>query len=418
MLDRLLILINAKREELPTAIVAFAYYFLLLFGYYLIRPVRETMGIEAGVKNLHWLFTATFVTMMLIVPLFGYLTSRFTRRHFICISYSLVILSLILFYISLSLSLEKIITARIFYVWVSVFNLFIVSIFWSLMTDLFSTDTSKRLFPFIAAGGTSGAITGPLVTGSIVNTVGIANLLLLSAAAIAIAIACVVWLTRNDGRTTGKNTAMGGNILEAFQLIIRSKYLLGICLLMLLYSTTSTFLYFQQAWIVKTAVITAENKTALFAWMDFSVNLLTLTFQLLITSRLMKHLGLAVTLAIIPLAVTLGFIGLSFAPVLVTIVAFQVIRRAGNYAIMRPAREALYVILSPQEKYKAKNFIDTFVYRTGDVSSAWIYAGFMTLGFSLGAIALIGAAFSLAWLGVAYALGLSYKLKQANEYDN
>lgn len=415
MINSLLKLINAEKNELATVLIAFIYYFLLMFGYYLLRPVRDTMGIEAGVENLHWLFTATFITMILIVPLFGFLTSRFSRRYFICISYSIVIISMLIFYVALTRQWSSMLVASTFYVWVSVFNLFIVSIFWSLMTDIFSSESSKRLFPFIAAGGTSGAIAGPFVTGIIVHTVGIANLLLLSAGLIFAATFCVLWLTRNDNKQSMTNPAMGGSVFEAVKLIARSNYLLGICLLMLLYSTTSTFLYFEQAWIVSKAVVTSESKTALFAWIDFAVNVLTLSFQLLFTARIIKSFGLAITLTIIPAAVTLAFIGLSIAPALITIVIIQVIRRAGNYAIMRPAREALYVILTPQEKYKAKNFIDTLVYRTGDVSSAWIYTAITALGFSMLPAALFGGAFATIWLWVAYRMGLSYESRSEGQ---
>lgn len=228
---------------------------------------------------------------------------------------------------------------------------------------------------------------------------------------LALAIVCVLWLTRGDKNPQHAQHELGGSIFEAVKLVFSSKYLIGIALLVLLYSTTSTFLYFEQAYIVRDAITSSESKTALFAWMDFAVNVLTLLFQLTITARIIKRFGLTITLCILPAAVTLAFFGLSVAPALLTIVLIQTVRRAGNYAIMRPAREALYVILTPQEKYKAKNFIDTVVYRCGDVSSAWVYASITAIGFTLVPLALFGAGFSALWLFVAYGLGRSYESK-------
>ncbi|MEA2078480.1 MAG: MFS transporter, partial [Pseudomonadota bacterium] len=305
---------------------------------------------------------------------------------------------------------------RAFFIWVSIFNLFVVSVFWSFMADLFSNEQAKRLFGFIAAGGTAGALLGPVLTTALAIPLGPGNLLLVSACFLFWAVFCVNRLISgctNRQDSVAMNTsvpsrveqAMGGGVFAGIQLVARSPYLLGICALMLLFTTLATFLYFQQAQIIRDNFSDSAERTAVFAAMDLAVNTLTIVIQIFITGRLVKWLGLPVTLALIPLLLGVGFAVLGSAPVLSVLVVVQVIRRAGNYAIMRPAREMLYVVLGREEKYKAKNFIDTLVYRGGDAVSAWVYAGLRAMGFSLGAIAWLAVPVAGAWAWLAYALG-------------
>ena len=287
------------------------------------------------------------------------------------------------------------------------------------MADLYRNRQAKRLFGFIAAGGTAGAIAGPLLTASLALSIGPASLLLISALCLCWALLCIhrliAWKERV--RATAENTtagaltgaeadpALGGSLFAGVQLVLRSPYLLGICLLMLLFTTLATFLYFQQAQIIRDNFTDPAARTAVFAGIDLAVNSLTLLIQVLLTGRLVKWLGLPVTLALIPLLLGTGFLAIGFAPVLAVLVVVQVTRRAGNYAIMRPAREMLYVVLGREEKYKAKNFIDTVVYRGGDAVSAWIYDGLRMLGLGLSAIAFIAVPLAAVWAGVAYRLG-------------
>ncbi|MCM8857667.1 MAG: MFS transporter [Candidatus Thiodiazotropha sp.] len=409
-------LVNIRQGEGRAIVWSFIYFFSLLSSYYILRPIRDEMGITAGIENLHWLFTGTFIAMLMVVPLFGYLTSRLQRRQFLPYVYYFFIINILLFYLLFESEYSIVITARAFFIWISVFNLFVVSVFWSFMTDLFSSEQAKRLFGFIAAGGTIGAIAGPLLTTILVQQLGTSTMLLISVGLLGLSIVCIRQLSGWQYAQHDKETnqyqhekPLGGGLLDGIRLVACSPYLLGISLLMLLFTLLSTFLYFQQAQIVKEAFTDSETRTAVFAAIDFTVNTLTLIIQTLITARLVKGLGLGLTLALIPLWLSLGFLLLGLFPILPVLIAVQVMRRAGNYAIMRPAREMLYVVLSREEKYKAKNFIDTVVYRGGDAVSSWIYAGFKGVGFSLSTIAWIAVPISLIWAWIAYALGRKQK---------
>ncbi|MCG8028301.1 MAG: MFS transporter [Candidatus Thiodiazotropha taylori] len=395
---------------------SFLYFFSLLSSYYVLRPIRDEMGIVAGIDQLQWLFTGTFIAMLLVVPLFGFITSRLQRRQFLPYVYLFFIFNLILFYLIFESAESLTNVARVFFIWLSVFNLFVVSVFWSFMADLYRNEQAKRLFGLIASGGTIGAMTGPLLTATLVQQLGTSQMMLISAGLLCLSILCINrlirWQATNDDREEQNDRSservekpIGGSIWDGILLVLRSPYLMGICVLMLLFTLLSTFLYFQQAQIIKLAVADSEARTALFATIDLSVNALTLLIQTLITARLIKGLGLAMVLALIPLLLCLGFVLLALFPALPVLVAVQVLRRAGNYAVMRPSREMLYVVLRRDEKYKAKNFIDTVVYRGGDAVSSWVYTGFRTLGMSLSTIACIAAPIALIWAWVAYRLG-------------
>ena len=393
---------------------SFSYFFALLCSYYIIRPMRDEMGILGGVENLQWLFTGTLLVMTMAIPLFGWISSSFPRRQFLPYVYSFFITILLLFYFLLDRQIAQVYVARAFFIWASVFNLFVVSVFWSFMTDLYSNTQARRLFGFIAAGGTVGALTGPALAVLLVQPFGAKTLLLVSAVFLLWAIVCIaklsVWSatnTRVKDETIARQqeNLLGGGIWSGVTMVMHSPYLLGICLLMLLFTTLATFLYFMQAQIIRDAFADSAQRTAVFASIDLVVNGLTLITQIFITSRLIKWFGLAAVLAIIPLLLAIGFIILGLSPVLGVLLVVQVIRRAGNYAVMRPAREMLYVVLSREEKYKAKNFIDTVVYRTGDAVSAWVYAGMRSVGMSLSTIALIAVPVALVWAWVAFGLG-------------
>jgi len=408
--------LNVQAQEVRAIFWSFSYFFALLCSYYIIRPMRDEMGIAGGVENLQWLFSATFVTMLAAVPLFGWVSSRFPRRRFLPYLYYFFIVNLLVFFVLFRSDITHAWVARAFFIWVSIFNLFVVSVFWSFMADLFNNEQAKRLFGFIAAGGTVGALVGPVLTTALAIPLGPTNLLLLSACFLLWAVFCVNRLigsgtTRPDSAavnaaaSSNVEQAMGGGVFAGIQLVARSPYLLGICALMLLFTTLATFLYFQQAQIIRDHFADPAERTAVFAAMDLAVNTLTIVIQIFITGRLVKWLGLAATLALIPLLLGAGFAVLGYAPVLSVLVVVQVIRRAGNYAIMRPAREMLYVVLGREEKYKAKNFIDTAVYRAGDAMSAWVYAGLRAMGFSLGSIAWLAVPVAGLWAWLAYTLG-------------
>lgn len=412
-------LLSTVRQEERSAIgISAAYFFCLLCSYYMLRPLRDEMGIAGGVANLPWVFTATFVAMLCVVPLFGWLTARFTRRRLLPLIYGFFILSLLLFYGAFQVTHLQALVARVFFVWTSVFNLFVVSVFWSLMADLFSMSQGKRLFGFVAAGGSAGAMAGPLFTALAVDALGPANMLPAAALVLGGALYCVYWLlnwSEENGAGSGAgdsnlepgsiHTPLGGGVWAGAVSAARSRYLLGICLFIWLFTSLSTFVYFEQAHIVAGAFDDPARRTALFAAMDLAVNVLTIVVQVLVTGRVMNSLGLAPSLTAVPLAVLLGFMALALWPTLGMLVIFQVLRRAGNYAITRPAREVLFTVVEPEAKYKAKNFIDTVVYRGGDALSGWLFAGLKGLGLGLSGIALVAVPVAALWALTAWRLG-------------
>ncbi|MGD8631274.1 MAG: MFS transporter, partial [Gammaproteobacteria bacterium] len=281
-------LVNVRPGEVAALVWAFLYFFSLLCSYYIVRPMRDEMGIAGGVDNLQWLFTGTFLAMLAVVPLFGWVSSRFERRRFLPAVYGFFIANLLLFFVLFQSAVTHAWVARAFFIWTSVFNLFVVSVFWSFMTDIFSNAQARRLFGCIAAGGTAGAICGPLLTTLLALPLGPANLLPVSAGLLGIAVFCIhrlgAWQAaagQGNPAATQNAAAIGGQVLAGVQLALRSPYLLGICLLMLLFTTLATFLYFQQAQIVRDSFSDPAQRTAVFAAMDLAVNILTLLFQVL-----------------------------------------------------------------------------------------------------------------------------------------
>jgi AAA family ATP:ADP antiporter len=382
--------------------------------------MRDEMGIAGGVDKLQWMFTGTFLAMLAAVPLFGWVARRFPVKRFLPYVYYFFILNLIIFFGLFKSDVTHAYVARAFFIWTSVFNLFIVSVFWSFMTDTYNNDQAKRLFGVIAAGGTAGALTGPILTASLVTPLGASNLLLISIFFLAIAVGCIhriiSWRksSRSETRegpsveaeTSGvRDEAIGGSIFAGIRLVFSSSYLIGVCFLILFYTTLATFLYFQQAQLVRDTFDDPASRTAVFAAMDFAVNFLTVITQLFLTSRIVRKWGLSWGLALIPLALGIGFMLLGMMPTLALLIVVQVLRRAGNYALMRPAREMLYVVLGKEEKYKAKNFIDTVVYRGGDAVSAWAYSGLKAAGLSLSALAWIAVPLAGIWAWISFRLG-------------
>ena len=410
MFQKLSPLLKLEPGEARAVGWAFAYFFLLLASYYILRPLRDEMGIAGGIDKLPWVFTGTFIAMLAAVPLFGFITARLPRQRFLPLVYGFFILNLLLFYAAFQHEDWRAHTARAFFIWVSVFNLFVVSVFWSFMVDLFASSQGKRLFGLIAAGGTAGAITGPTLTALLAAPLGPVNLLPISALLLAGTVLCIRQLGHWSARqpaAPSRHAAepLGGSIFAGLTLIVRSPYLLGIALFMLLFTTLATFLYFEQAHIVAQSFTAPAERTRFFALLDLAVNTLTVLTQVLVTSRLLTRLGVAGTLALMPLLSALGFALLALTPALAVLAGFQVLRRAGEYAVTRPARELLYTVVDRETKYKAKNALDTVVYRGGDALAGWLFAGLKSLGIGLAMIAWIAVPLALVWAGVAYALG-------------
>lgn len=409
--------VTVKPQEISALLVSCLYFYLVLCAYYIIRPIRSEMAIANGVENLQWLMLMAMLILFAIMPVFGWLTSRFKTQQFLAISILFFASHLVVFFFLFNVPERSVWVTRGFFVWVNVFNMFIVSLFWSFMNDVFSRAQSKRLFAFIAAGGTAGALTGPLITTFLVESVGLASLLLISACVLASSCVCVLWLSRwenvDAGNTrtnkaqaaTVKNESLKGGIWGGVSLILKSPYLIGICLFIVLYAISITFVGIQQAEMVEQAFNNPTERTQLFSKIDFAANGFTLLFQLLLTSRLINTFGFRTTLMLIPVGITIGFGLMASAPVLAVVIGIEIFRRAGDYAIMKPTREMLFSVVSREEKYKAKNFIDTAIVRTGDTSSAWLYTLIKSLGVAGAGIAGISMVFGVAWCATAYWLG-------------
>jgi ATP:ADP antiporter, AAA family len=382
---------------------SFAYFFCLLAGYYVLRPLRDEMGVAGGVRNLQWLFTATFLVMLAAVPVYGAVVARLPRRLFIPVVYHFFVFNLAVFWFFLFFEIEKATIARTFFVWISVFNLFAVSVFWSFMADLFCTEQGKRLFGFIAAGGSAGALLGPTLTVVLVELLGTANLLVVAMLFLEIAVFCAGKLEIKDRQTT--TTSLGGGWFAGLVMVLRSPYLAGIALWVTLLSIAGTFLYFQQVNIIAAASDDPAVRTRMFASIDLSVGLLTVAVQFLATGRLIQRFGVGAAVALLPLVFAAGFAVLAAMPALVVVIAFQAIQRTANFAISNPAREILFTALPREQKYKAKNVIDVVVFRGADAVGGWLFAGLRALGLGLPAISLIAIPAMAAWFALALALG-------------
>ncbi|HEY3303624.1 MAG TPA: MFS transporter [Candidatus Binatia bacterium] len=410
--DRLLRrLIDVRPEETRALAWSWLYIFSILCSYYVIRPIRDEMGVAGGVENLPWLFTGTLVGMIAVNPPFAALVRKLTRARFISVAYRFFLANLLLFFFLLQVATPElnIWIGRVFFIWTSVFNLFVVSIFWALMVDVFTSEQGKRLFGFIAAGATLGGIVGSSLTAGLAEQVGPVYLLLVSAGLLEIAVFSVRRLSRHSEALRSSPSVesgeapVGGNILSGVTHALRSPYLLNISVYMLLYAITSTFLYFEQAAVVGQSFADRVTRTAFFAKIDLAVNVLTLGTQFFFTERIIRALGTALTLTLLPGLSAVGFAALGVAPTVAIVVAFQVLRRAGNFAVARPAREVLFTVVPREDKYKAKSFIDTVVYRSGDQLGAWSYGLLSFLG--LTGIALVAVPLSVAWLLNGFWLG-------------
>jgi ATP:ADP antiporter, AAA family len=398
--------VDAREGEIRALGWSFAYFFFLLCSYYILRPLRDEMGVIGGVRNLQWLFTATFLAMIVAVPVFGWLASKFSRRRIIPILYRFFILNILIFYGLMTALPGEVILARVFFVWVSLFNLFVVSVFWSFMADLWNNEQGRRLFGFIAAGGSAGALAGPAITAFLVGMLEPVTLMPISAVLLEISAQCVLRLRRAAGSTTDASTSpMGGGIFAGIIETLRSPYLLGICLYILLFTTLSTFLYFMQAHIVADAFDNSADRTRVFALIDLAVSSLTIVTQLLLTGRLARWIGIGGILAFLPVISLVGFALLAVAPMMAVLIGFQALRRATNFAISKPGREMLFTVVTPAQKYKSKNFIDTAVYRGGDAVAGWGFAGLRGLGLDMAGIAAASIPLALIWVVLALRLG-------------
>jgi AAA family ATP:ADP antiporter len=407
-------------EERPTLLAA-TYFFFALASYFILRAVRDAAGVAAGTGQLPWLFTGTLLTTLVMNPVYATVVARLPVRRFIPVVYRV--------FIALLLGFAAIIKygpaswepwlGPAFWILTSIYSLFVPSVFWGFMADSFRPEQGKRLFGFISVGGTLGALAGAFLTSQLATVVGTPVLMVLSVLLLEAAVQAARRFPpsfRPESRARDEaQQPVGGTSLAGITHVLRSPYLLGVCLYMLLFTIGSTVLYFQQAEIVGARYADREARTAFLASIDTVVQGLTVLAQLFLTARVIRWLGVGVTLAILPLVSVVGFTTLGVAGTLMVFVAFQVLRRAGEYAVTRPAREVLYTVVSAEDKYKAKNFIDTFVYRGGDQIGAWSYAGLQAIGMSVATISLCAAPESAVWLLVGLWLGRRYRAREAGE---
>jgi AAA family ATP:ADP antiporter len=416
--------VAARPGEVRALCWSFAYFFCLLAGYYVLRPLRDEMGVAGGVRNLQWLFTATFVVMLAAVPVFGAVVARLPRRRFVPLVYQFFVANIAIFWVLLTFDVGKVHVARVFFVWISVFNLFAVSVFWSFMADLFASEQGKRLFGFIAAGGSAGALVGPAVTVGLAVPLGPVNLLIVAALLLELAVLCArrlestslqvreATIERQAGAAPAarpESAGLGGGWLAGIAMVLRSPYLAGIALWVALLSLAGTFLYFQQANIVAAASDDPAVRTRIFATIDLAIGILTIIVQCLATGRLIARFGVGTAAAILPLVFGLGFITLALSPALFVVIAFQAVQRAANFALSNPAREVLFTVLEREEKYKAKNVIDIVVFRGADAVSGWLFAALRGAGLELALISLATVPVAAGWLALALALGRAHE---------
>jgi ATP:ADP antiporter, AAA family len=420
LLRRLVVL---QPGEAPALLASFATLFFMFASYTILRPVRDALGITSGLEKIPYLFWGVFIVMLVLQPLYGWLTSRFPRAVFLPWVYGFFIANLLGFYLWFRLEADHTWIARTYFVWVSVFNLFVVAAFWSLMADLFTREQAGRVFGFIWAGASTGGLIGPFIAHELAVPVGAINLLPISAALLTVSLVLMISVIRLQRRqaaatrvegTRQADAALGGSVWAAFAQVVRSPYLLGIALFVLLMTWVSTFLYLEQQAFVAKAFATADERTRFFGGIDFWVQAASLLMQLLLFGRLFKWVGLRAMLVSVPVIMTAGYALVALAPRFMVLVVVYAVRRVGDYALTRPCRDALFTVVSREEKYKAKSLIDTFVYRGGDALSGSLYKE-LTGSFGAGpaAIGWLGAAISALWSVLALALGKAQEQRRS-----
>ncbi|OLB09508.1 MAG: hypothetical protein AUH10_14265 [Gammaproteobacteria bacterium 13_2_20CM_66_19] len=420
LLRRLVVL---QPGEAPALLASFATLLCMFASYTILRPVRDALGITSGLEKIPYLFWGVFIVMLVLQPLYGWLTSRFPRAVFLPWVYGFFIANLLGFYVWFRLGADRTWIARTYFVWVSVFNLFVVAAFWSLMADLFTREQAGRVFGFIWAGASTGGLIGPFVAHELAVPLGASNLLPISAALLAVSLVLMIAVIRLQRTQAAAvrveeppqaDAALGGSLWAAFGQVVRSPYLLGIALFVLLMTWVSTFLYLEQQAFVAKAFATADERTRFFGGIDFWVQAASLLMQLLFFGRLFKWVGLRAMLVSVPVIMTAGYALVALAPGFMVLVVVYAVRRVGDYALTRPCRDALFTVVSREEKYKAKSLIDTFVYRGGDALSGSLYKE-LTGSFGAGpaAIGWLGAAISALWSVLALALGKAQEQRRS-----
>lgn len=419
---------NIEKHEVPAVIASCLFFFCILTALMVLRPAREALGMESGLDTVRWLFIGTAVVTLAVNPVFGLLVSRFRRFTFVAATYLFFAATLFVFYLLLTLAPDSTgqVSGRVFYVWYSVFNLFNTMVFWATMADHYSLEQSKRLFGTVAVGGTLGAVFGPWLASLLAQPFGTANLILVSIAFLILAVVAarsVFYLTEQQPAAAAadfpshRDTVIGGSAWAGLKAAVSSPFLLGISGYVLILAVVSTFLYFTRLAMVAEVGDDTDLRTTLFAQIDLITQLATLVLQLIVTGHLMKRVGVPITLALLPITVVLGMVGLAIAGSLAVLIVFEAVFRAVQRAIMRPARETLFTVVSTEDKYKAKAFIDTFVYRGGDVVGAWTEGLIGRLSMGLMGLAALTIPLAVLWAVLGLWLG-ARQYRSAREQES
>jgi len=419
---------NVEKHEVPAVIASCLFFFCILTALMVLRPAREALGMESGLDTVRWLFIGTAVVTLAVNPVFGLLVSRFRRFTFVAATYLFFAATLFVFYLLLTLAPDSTgqVSGRVFYVWYSVFNLFNTMVFWATMADHYSLEQSKRLFGTVAVGGTLGAVFGPWLASLLAQPFGTANLILVSIAFLVLAVVAarsVFYLTEQQPAAAAadfpshRDTVIGGSAWAGLKAAVSSPFLLGISGYVLILAVVSTFLYFTRLAMVAEVGDDTDLRTTLFAQIDLITQLATLVLQLIVTGHLMKRVGVPITLALLPITVVLGMVGLAIAGSLAVLIVFEAVFRAVQRAIMRPARETLFTVVSTEDKYKAKAFIDTFVYRGGDVVGAWTEGLIGRLSMGLLGLAALTIPLAVLWAVLGLWLG-ARQYRSAREQES
>lgn len=417
-------ILGIERDELVAVAWSFVYFFCIMSAYFMLRSVRETMAIISGVQNIPWLFTGTFVLMMLATPVFGWVTSRFPRRVFLPWVYYFFVLNILIFFLVFTYAQEKNLSllwiSRAFFVWLSVFNLFVVSVFWSFMADIYTKQQSRRLFGVITAGGSAGALVGPLLTSVLVVPIGFKNLLPISAVLLGFGVYCIYrlrhWVRQRDQVDPSVSSAdseqpLGGAAWAGLKFVLEQRYFSAIAIALLCANFLGGALYIYMAQLVSITFEGADRQTQVFAFMDAAINALSFLGQLLIVKHSVQKLGIGWTLSLLPLLSIVGFVLLALSPTFAVIAAFQILRRSLTFGFSKPTSDMLYSVVSPEAKYKAKNFIDTTIYRGWDVVSSWTVRAMSGLGLS--GVSLVCVPISVIWMLIVLWIGGEYKRRDA-----
>jgi AAA family ATP:ADP antiporter len=423
LLASLRLLVDVRSPELSSLLLSFLYFFFVMSAWFVLRPIRDEIAAASGVRNLPYLFLGTLGATLLFNPLYGALVARFRVRTFIALIYHFFAANLLVVYLLMGMSgagegsTFELWMGRGFYVWTSVFNIFVISIFWSFMADAFTSDQARRMFGFIGVGGTLGSIAGSGFTAAMAANIGTRNLLLVSALLLEIAILVVARFPRRASAQAARGAGerrhedwIGGSAWAGLTRLLQSPYLLAVAAFLTVYILGSTVLYAGQSDLVGRLYPTREARTTVLAQLEFAAQSLTLFTQFFLTGRITKWIGLAATLAIVPVFTMLGFGMLGLFPVFQTLAVLTVCRRAANFSLMNPAMETLFTVVSREDKYKAKNFVETFVYRFSDQLTVWGYAGLAALGLGLSGIAFVVA--PVAGLSVALAIWLGRRQRE------